>query len=693
MIKELINTSELSIISQGTGSEIKTCFSLKFDNKQVGEGGFGQVFEIIEIDNKPVKDLLVKIYFEEHSGTHALETITLLHKKVRDEVKGVEQSIYQLYSGLLGLPFGVFKADDVLENKLVVALVMFDLRKHGYREVNQDSENSFSLHELEFEDRFLIAHQFTKTFDFLHRKQFLHSDLDHDAFMYNPVSKHFAVIDYDSGYNYTLQDKASTWGKFNQLASVVWKKVIHIGSEAAFVTDEDRIAEENWKTAGALFEILFNVPPFFFLKDGEEDTFDLYIENNQWPFVKNKADEVVNTANIAYHEEVLAQMKAFEGVGFNHILQLFSRCFNEGNEKANIRPTSNEWFSAFLSVAKAFELFPAISAFSSDKTYIDRRDELVKFAWEVNAFEYLEVNGKIISLFENSVSIGIKDTTDVQLVAVSTIGEQIKSIWIEANKEDPGFETFEVSEEVRQTPDPVIITWKVNQAKHVLVQGFAGIYPINDQISVHPTKRTTYVLQAIGYFDQIVEKTITIDIIQPRIVDFNWKVDINKGINNVTLFWETEHSVNCKISPLVETVSVNGETDVKINSKTEFELTALGLFGESKRKLEAIPLNAPFVESILVEAPPIEITTHVDTTPLKLNLKTPEVLLNAQQPSIQLDSRINIKTPELQLNMQVPDFTILDNSFIPKLETKWFSKNYDTIKNKVLTSFSKLKSN
>ena len=690
MIKELSNISEHSIIDQGTDLEITSFSTVKYNSNKIGGGAFGEVFELVEIDDNPVNNLLVKVYLEEQSSAHALETISLFHDKIKREFSSKKQSIYQLYPGLLGFPFSVFRAKDNLENKSVVVLILFDLRKHGYFEVNQENTTSISTTELELENKFLVAHQFSKTINFLHRKQFIHSDIDYDALWYNPGRKIFALIDYDSGYNYSAQQKATTLGKINHLASVFARKIIQIGTGQEQVTDEDRIAEENWKVASALFEILFDVPPFFFLKDSEELTFKRYIKKNNWPNINEIDEAYINTNNLPAYEETIHSIKELEDLGFDNIIQLFRKCFNEGARSLKKRPEASDWNSAFQNVTKALELYPSVERFESDKTEIKKKNEAVVFSFEGSAFDYVEINGKVLPLFQYSKQINVPDTALIKLRAVSDIGVTEQEIEITANKVDPEFSKFTISEGIRRSSDPVSISWQASNAAKVEVQGFTEDYPSNGQILVHPTKRTTYVFQAMGFFDQIVEKTVTIDVIQPKIKEFDWKIDINKGINNVSIWWKTEFAVDCKLQPMIGGVEADGYTDVKINSKTEFELIAIGLYGQATRKIEAVPFNAPIVENIFVPVPAIEITTHVDTQPLDFKAEMPAALVNQSHSQIEFNFHTHINQVDIDFNKDLPEFSYTNEALIPDLRTHWFDKSYQKIKSKFLKSLSKL---
>ncbi len=686
MIKELNDIKNSSTIGQGTSADIITISALKYNSNPLGSGSFGDVHEIVEINANSSSQYVVKIIKESTSADHAYEVIQLLHQKIKKDRLNQATTIYQEYPGLMGLPFAVFRAFDVIENKEVVAMVMFNLQFLGYLDFGNDDQNDLGNDNLDLIFRILISQQLAKTIDFLHRNMFIHSDLSENALWIHPGKQLLALIDFDSGFHYDKQAKATTIGKFMHWASVSVRKIIQLGNSSLILSTEDRIEEENWVVANAIFELLFTVPPFFFLMDAEEITLKQYFKNNKWPNI-DKINESINLNNLSGQQEIIQKINGLEDLGCTALIELFKKTFNEGFFDSGKRPSVKDWFNQLLEVSKSFELFPSINKFNSNKKNIKRKNESIKLSWDFAKAEYLTLNGRVLPLFSNTEFLNIEDTIELTLTATSSIGKSSQTIKIKAEKIQPVFKSVLASEKVRLSEDPIIISWVTDFANKVVVEGINSNFSGKDQITVHPTQKTTYKLIAFGNFDQKEEQTISVDVIYPVIKDFDWKVDINKGIDNVKLFWETEFAVQCKIVPMIEDVPVNGETEFKINSKTEFELIASGLFGQVTRRIVAVPFCAPIIETIFMKAPPIEISTHVDVRPLEINANMPEILFNPTQLNVNLDFQTHFTPHEVMFNTKLPDFTN-NNLLFPKLKTNWFSSGYQKFKRKYIKSIS-----
>jgi len=683
MIKELVEIKSSSIISQGTEKEIKSISGVKFDSEQIGSGNFGTIHEVFEISGLQTSDYVVKIFKRSEDSSEAYETIKLLHTKLKQEQKEKPTSIYQNYPGLLGLPFAIFHAKDSIENEQVFALLMFNLNKVGYLDYDQDNRKGFSFNDLELAVRFLPGYQMARTIAFLHRLHFIHADISESALWFHPEKLQLALIDFDSGYHYDKQSKASTLGKLSQWATAKMKSIIRFG-RGSELTSEDRIAEEYWIFACALFEILFGRPPFYFLIDGEENTITKYLKSNSWPYI-NTEDEAINRNNISAHQEILKLIKTYEENDLTQLINFFKVTFNEGHSKIKKRVTVQQWEKSLGEIVEGLELIPAITTYYSDRQVITKRKESVSLAWECELADYVTINDRVMPLFSNSTLLSLDDTSDLTLKAINSISQTSKSLIVKAKRIQPIFKSLIPSQIIRTNEDPITISWDTDFAYKVLVEGIKTEYSGKDQINVHPIQKTTYKIIAFGNFDQTEEKTITVDVILPTIKDFDWKIDINKGIDNINIFWKTKNTVSCQINPLINEVAPTGQTDIKISERTEFELVACGLYGQTKRRIQANPFCAPIIETIFTEAPSIEISTKIDVSPLRLKIRIPEILMDNSHLNIEFSIQ-TIINPELSF----PNFTINNLGISPELNTTWFSRNYEKTKKRIMKKITKI---
>lgn len=685
MIKELIKIRNSSIIPQGTENEVKSILSLKYDSDPIGSGNFGEVFEVVEINEFQTSLYLIKI-IKKGNESQAYQTIKILHDKIKREQLKKETTIYQEFPELLGMPFAVFYTFDSVLKEEVLGLLMFNLKKLGYNDYGTDNTDEFSFNKLELSLRLLPGYQMARTIGFLHRLLFIHADINEAAIWFNQNKLQLSIIDFDSGYNYDKQEKASTLGKLSQWASPWMMNIIRFGKERE-ITTEDRLAEEYWNFASALFEMLFGLPPFYFLLDKEKKTVDTYLNKNQWPNIA-KSKEVVNEKNIPSQQEIIRLLDAYEENGFSSITKLFRVTFNEGHLRSDKRITIQLWESELLKIIKELDLIPDITKLTSDRESIQRKGEEVTFNWESELSNYFTINGYIVPLFASKYSLTLNDQTNVTLIAKNSIAEASKTINIKATKVEPAFNYLRSSRKIRIGTEPIVLTWIVQNAKEVRIEGVINTFSTTDSFNVYPIERTLYKVIAVGYFDQEVVRLVTIDVILPSIKEFDWQIDINKGINNVRIDWETEHATECHIFPNIGQVPISSAIDVKINSKTVFELIAKGLYGQVSRKIEAIPFNAPIVENIFVESPTIELTTNLDIRPISIDTSIPLLLLK----NVQLKSYFNLETKtepiEINFNNGLPDFRY-ENALLPKTNPAWLYRNMLKVKNKIINLVTK----
>lgn len=680
MIKELIKIRNSSIIPQGTENEIKNISTLKYDSVSIGSGNFGNVFEVAEINELQSTLYLIKIIKKDYEN-QAYETIKILHGKIKREHLKKETSIYQEFPEFLGLPFAVFYALDTILHEEVLCLVMFNLKKLGYNDYGIDNTDGFTFNKLEISLRLLPGYQLARAISFLHRLLFIHADINEAAIWFNQDLLQLSLIDFDSGYNYDKQEKASTLGKLSQWASPWMMNIIRFGKDKE-ITTEDRLAEEYWNFASALFEMLFSLPPFYFLIDKEKKTIDTYLKKNRWPNI-DKSKEVINIRNIPSQQEIIHLLDVYEENGFASITKLFRSTFNEGHTRIDKRATVQQWESELSKIIKELDLIPDITSLVADKDSINRKGETVTLRWRSELSNYFKINGNVVPLFSSEYSLPLADHSDITLTAINGIAKASKTIVIKATKVDPVFNILSSSQNIRIGYEPIVLSWSVQNAREVKLEGIVQLFSSHDSCNVYPPERTVYKVIAIGYFDQEVEKTITIDVILPSVKEFDWQIDINKGINNVKIRWETEYAIECYIYPLIGQLPISGETDIKINSRTEFELVAKGLFGQVSRKIEATPFNAPIIENIFVDAPTLELSSRLDIRTINIDTSIPLLLLK----NVQLNTDLNFQTItepiEIVFNKELPDFRY-GNDLLPETNPAWIQKNIQKIKNKII---------
>src|SRR5690606_1796389 len=114
--------------------------------------------------------------------------------------------------------------------------------------------------------------------------------------------------------------------------------------------------------------------------------------------------------------------------------------------------------------------------------------------------------------------------------------------------------------------------------------GLTDSFSNQDSTDVAPVSKTIYTLTAIGFFDEKITKELTVDVIAPIIKAFTWEVNLNEGIDNIDLLWETAEAQSVEITPNVKESSANGLAHVPISKETTFKLIAKGLFSTVEKE-------------------------------------------------------------------------------------------------------------
>ncbi len=273
--------------------------------------------------------------------------------------------------------------------------------------------------------------------------------------------------------------------------------------------------------------------------------------------------------------------------------------------------------------------------------------------------------------YKSNLHIGpeivLEDEKDITLKFVSPFGESIEKITIKANKIDPIIKLFDTDILKRVDLTPVVLNWDTANSKKVTVTQISTDFPSIGSTEVNPLKKTKYVLTAYGNFDQQVTKELEIDIESVKINSFSYKINIEKGIDNIDLFWQTENAIEVSISPRIGNVSLDGQTEIGILEKTDFTITAKGYFNEVSKTIETQPFPIPIIKGILVPAPILNIEMTIPESNLQLPLM--------------LNNNLNISyNNSIEFNNVIPDFITLEKQMnkFDKIDTKEINSNSPT---------------
>lgn len=645
MIKSLSNIVNISCLEQfGHENELLPLTTLSYYLTEIGSGGFGSVHKIESINGFQSQKYVIKIINNLESQEHAYNTIYSLHKKIKKILLKENKSIYQINPELIGLPFIVFRARDEIEDKTIVGLLMYELDHIDYEDFGSDKFNKRKFLETDIPERIYYGYQLAKTVSFLHDISFIHSDISENAIWIDSNKKQIAVIDYDSGYHIDLQEKPTTIGKIGQWIGSRYRKIITLESNKESLTEEERIQEENWVLANAIFELIIGVTPYFFLIDADDKTKRKYLKESSWPDIDLNS-KYFNVNNKKSYEATINLLNQLKNNGLDNLVETFTKIFNKGYENERQRLTAKQWEKLLFDLCLALELNPEIKKFTADKTTIHSSEEEVKFEWEYSKGNLVFINDVLIN--SNYYLKKFNDTTEVTLRVVNDFGDCTKKLLISAIKINPFIKSFNSNILHRSDLSPVILSWETEHTKLVTISNFKNKFKSTDSFKVNPFEKTKFTLKAIGNFNQETVAEIEIDVIGASISFFRYEINIEKGIDNIDLFWQTENTTDVRISPRIGEVALNGQTEIGIVEKTEFILTAKGFFNNVSKTIETQPFPIPIIKGILIPTPIVNIEMVIPES----NLKIPDILNN--NLNISYNNSISFKDV-------IPDFTLIE---------------------------------
>ena len=646
MSKTLTNITGISTIDYSLNERLRDVNEVVFNDEAIGTGAIGSVYRIESIGGEKRDSLLVKIIDRADFVEKTYDTLSILHDKIRTIQNSNNTPIYVEYPELLGLPFIVFKGNLLSQDQIVTGLIMKNLVNEGFEDLGADEWNEEKYLQVDVNSKLFMSYQMAKCIDFLHSIKFIHSDLKGQSLFLNLKIPQVAFIDFDGGFNYDKQSHGLTLGALQDWMSPWFKKLIRLGKSSKDLSFSERLDEENWNTAIGLFQVLFGIQPFFFLKDNEEATIKKYLKNTQWP--KNDGpDDIFIDVNKNNHENIIQILEAFRLNGFETLIDKFTLVFNSGLSNPSKRPTPAEWKNLLFDLNKEHVGEPILQKFKANKKSISIKGDSVVFSWQGSFYRKVYLNGVLCDFLQKEKSITLIDSTEVKLTLVNDFGEITEIIKIDAIKVDPKIIDFNSSISQRTDLTPVVLSWETKDVTRVRINSISEDLQPNGDTQVDPKEKTTYMLTAFGNFDQSIEKTLTVDVESVVILKFNYEINIEKGIDNVDLIWETKNANEVEISPRIGIVDLSGKTSVGIPDRSEFVLVAKGYFNETSKTIEAKPFPIPIIKGLFIPTPILNLENHVP----EALLQTPNVLQNI--PTISINNSI-------EFNTVIPQYTELD---------------------------------
>ena len=319
-------------------------------------------------------------------------------------------------------------------------------------------------------------------------------------------------------------------------------------------------------------------------------------------------------------------------------------------------------------------MFPNILDFKANKKIVNSSDEEVNFNWRQSRGNKTYINDILVNGLNHKLSF--KDSSIVELKIVNEFGESMKEINIQANKIQPTIRFFKSDILERIDLTPITLSWDTSHTKKVRITEVIDDLEASGNQEIDPKENKKITLTAIGNFDEEVNAEIEITVCSPEIVEFKYEINIEKGIDNIDLFWKTENATFVRISPRIGEVALNGETEIGIIEKTEFTITAIGYFNEVSKTIETQPFPIPIIKGILIPTPILNIEMVIP----EQNLQIPHILNNNYNISF---------NNSIVFNDIIPDFIPLEkhiNELVPienktNLPTSLFNNLFNKIFN------------
>jgi serine/threonine protein kinase len=666
MIKSIVNITDVSCINiVDSEIDLLPIQSINYFENEIGSGGFGDVFKVESINGHQTSSYVLKIISNTQVQEHSYETISLLHTKIKKALIYKEGIVINHYPELIGLPFLVCKAYNEIEEKEVIALLIHNLNENNYQDFGADNFDKSKYMQTQIPERIYYTFQLVKTINFLNELNFLHSDISSDTIYINTYKGKIALIDYDSGFHSDKQKKPTTIGKLNQWTSSLVRKILAKEINSAQLTLNDRIDNEKWDIANAIFELIFGVSPYFFLIDAEDTT--KYLKKYNWPEI-NTEEKSFNASNLNAYQGILQFYNLLKENGFEKLINAFDKVFNSGFKDANKRIKVSEWYDILFEIGESLELLPKILNFKADKETINSSDEEVTFSWKQSKGNKTYINNKLINGLNHKLCFN--DTTNVELKIVNEFGESTNEINIQANKIQPAIRFFKSDILERIDLTPITLSWDTSHTKKVRITEVIDDLEASGTQEIDPRENKKITLTAIGNFDDEVNAEIEVKVCSPEIVEFKYEINIEKGIDNIDLYWKTENTNQVNISPRIGSSAINGQISIGIVEKTEFTLTAIGYFSSVEKVIETQPFPIPIIKTMLIPTPNFNQNIQFENDAFKIPDSIVRDLninfnneINFNQKSIdvvQLDVREKLKN---QIDIEDKTTSLFENLF------------------------------
>jgi serine/threonine protein kinase len=561
---------------------------LGVEDVALGQGGFGVVYRVIQVDGRNVQPLAVKIFLDAASeaARRGLATIEELQRRLAAEQKRCSVSgrlLLDEYPALAAVPLLSFHGS--MEGRSVAGYVAIDLSSAGLEDfavVLEEDAKIATFQALAMPIKMDLAQQLVNALDYLYSKiGFLHCDLKAEALFVGVRPPRCVLIDYDGGaIMRSPDDVPTTWGtRQDWLAPEI---LAQLRQSSALKDVEVSLVSELWSGAIAVHHLLFGFHPLFFLSEISERSVEAYTHRFTWPEID---------ARFAYFRKGMestqsAYLRYLRSSFPAELLRHFCFTIGHGYTDPTQRTTFSQWKTA-LGVANR----PEIIRFSADRTVV-RDSKAVHLTWEVAGAKRLEIIGIGDVTGHSSIEIAVQRTRQFELVLTPQSGQPItRSLTIQVDDRPPRIHGFSADRLFVDDARPVELIWSVSGAERVFVEPSVGDVTTASYSNVFPVRDTTYALRAVSGLGKESRATLTVLVSReaPVIQHFHISPLFAREGDMVELNWKVSGAETVWLEPGIGRVPADGHCRVRLSSKTEFLLNAASRFGvKSQRSISVI---------------------------------------------------------------------------------------------------------
>jgi hypothetical protein len=603
-----------SSLNTGFNATLDAIARIGIEEKALGQGGFGEVYRILQIDSRqPAAPQVAKILIDNGMGIaqRGYQTIQELQQRLRTKnddylrVKG--HSLLQEYPALAGVPQVSFTGR--LNGRRVIGYSSNDLTAAGLEDFGRildDNRKIRQFQSLPLAIRLSLAHQLVTAFEFLSVQiRFIHADIKAEALFVGLKNPGCALIDFDSGaLARDLNDKPTTFGtRQDWLAPEIAAQLDAAGNTARMIKVD--LFSDVWSVNIAIHYLLFGCHPLFFLTEISPRSIRAYFARYQWPDVDSRFP-FFRSEYAAQYQQYAAHIRSALPAS---VLKRLQFTINKGYDCPADRTSYGQWRTVLNGVSR-----PAIHAFAADRQFVDDRRP-VRLTWDIQGAAHLEIPGIGDVSDRTSIDVAVTRDTTFTLILTPLQGAPIsRSVQIEVSKTPPSIQGFEAGKTVVTDKTPVRLTWTVSGANSIEIDGVGDVTG-RQFVDIPVRKDSIFRLRATTLFGVSATATVQVTVSRtpPHIV-FRADRTLLTDSRPVTLSWEVSEDAEAVFLEGVGPVPRTGQTQLAQTRDTEYQLRAVSLFGRSseQRLVVAVTKDAPVIETFV--ATPLFIRQGMETT-------------------------------------------------------------------------------